>query len=442
MNVIYFSTLAWDEAGGAHNPTRLTRALARRGARVLFVEPQPSRTRAADELPIEITALTDCGMSAGQLRRAWYGLDSGALEPLVQCLAARASSLFDTSARLALYAAPFDPYVRLAPLLRAQGYHIVYYAMDDFAAAPALGYTQFAPAAQAYLERNSDLLLAVTPHTAQALTRGAAGTGRTAHVLPNGIERAELARPSGAPPAVARGELTLGFWGTVMESLVDAELLAHVAAARPQWTIHLLGAVDPEPHRPSVAEALKPFPNVYLHGALPHAELSAYAAAFDVALAPFPDTDFTRGRDPLKVYEYLAAQLPVAAAYTPQLDGVPYVHVADSPAAFVRAIEDAASETVDERVCRDYLTAQTWDARAATFLDLMNTLPPPAVGGDAAILPSFAQPTLAAVLRYANALELELDAMEGWARELEQLAAARGGWQRVKQLLSQWYGSE
>ena len=171
--------------------------------------------------------------------------------------------------------------------------------MDDFAAAPALGYTQFAAGAEDYLARESDVLVSVTPHTARTLER----FGKHAHVVPNGIEVNYLNAPRGAgsrrihPDGLRRGEITLGFWGTLMDSLFDAELVAQVAAARPQWMIHLLGATDPEPHRPSVRERLKSFPNVIFHGAVPHAELPHYAAAFDVALAPFPDNDFgTRAR--------------------------------------------------------------------------------------------------------------------------------------------------
>lgn len=436
MNFLYLSTLAWDEAGGAHNPTQMARALARRGAQVLFVEPQPSRTRETDGLPITVVALTELGMTPVQLRRAWFGLDSGDLDAVARNLLACAPDTGTSAARTAVYSAPFDPFVRLAPCLRARGWNIAYYAMDDFGAAPRLGYTQFAPGAQDYIVRTSDLLLAVTPHGARALER-AAGGRVAAQVLPNGIDRAARLPSALPPPTLARGELTLGFWGTVMESLLDAELIAHVAAARPQWTIHLLGAIDPEPHRASVAARLQAYPNVVMHGAVSHAELPRYARAFDVALAPFPDSDFTRGRDPIKVYEYLAAHLPVAASYTPQLETVPYVQVAYTPAEYLAAIQAAAQHKPDARRVDEYLAAQSWDARAAALLELANALPPRAMQpGAGAVVPSLAQPDLAAVLRYAQALEHEIAQLEGWARELEKLAARRGGLERIKQFFN------
>jgi len=428
LHFLYFSTLTFDEAGGAHNPTQIARALARRGHRVLFVEPQPSTPRDAERLPLEIVALTEIGFTPTQLRRAWFGLETGELETVADALLERLAKFLANETRVAMFAAPFDPYVRLVPFLRAREFLIVYYAMDDFAAAPALGHTQFAPAAETFLVQNAEVLCAVTPHVAQTLAR----FGKTARVIPNGIDLEMFPRGTNASRAqIERGELTLGFWGTLIDSMFDAELVAHVAQARPRWTIHLLGAPDPEPHRPSVVARLKSFSNIFFHGAVPHAELPRYAAAFDVCLAPFPDNAFTRGRDPIKVYEYLAAHVPVAASYAPQLAPLPYVFVAHSPAAFLDAIEQAARTRLDERALDDFLAQQSWDARAQALLDALRGATPHAPMNDAKPLPSFAQPDAQAVMRYAERLERELEQAQVWARDLETIAQTRqNGWKR------------
>ncbi len=426
MNFIYFSTLNFDEAGGAHNPTQITRALTLRGHRVLFVEPQASVQR--DPNPhLECVALTEIGFTVPQLRRAWFGLDSGDMQNVAQALSERIARWNQSETRVAIYAAPFDPFVRLLPFLRAQNFSVVYYAMDNFAAAPALGHTQFAPAAETYLAQHADVLCAVTPHTAQTLQR----FGKPAHVIPNGVALETFASARNIVPAqIERGELTLGFWGTLIDSMFDAELVAHVARMRPRWHIHLLGAPDPEPHRPSVVARLKTFDNIFFHGAILHAELPRYAAAFDVCLAPFPDNAFTRGRDPLKVYEYLAAHKPTAASYAPQLAGLPYVFVAQSPDEFVNAIEQAARTQIDAQVANEFLAAARWDARAAALLDTLRDVKISAAQADSTVLPSFAQPDTHAVMRYAEMLERELEQTQAWARELEQIAQTRGGLKR------------
>lgn len=233
-----------------------------------------------------------------------------------------------------------------------------------------------------------------------------------------------------------RGEVTLGFWGTLMESMFDAALVAHVATARPRWMIHLLGATDPEPHRASVLTQLKDLPNVVLHGAVAHDELPRYAKAFDVALAPFPDNAFTRGRDPIKVYEYLASQMPVVVSYAHSCLPCQIVYVANSPEEFVTNIELAARTPVSTRNLDTFLAQQTWDARAEQLLTIMRAQEiKPQVRASNSALPSFAKPDTTAVLRYADALEQELVQVQTWARELEGQAQTRGTLERVKRFM-------
>lgn len=433
MNFIYFSTLAWDEADGAHNPTQIARALAQRGHMALFVEPQPSASRDSVNLPLRVVALTELGMSPMQLRRAWYGLDSGEMNHIAENLLQLICAWDAAPPRVAIFPAPFDPFVRLIPFLRAHNFSMVYYAMDDFAAAPALGYTQFATGAEEYLVRHSDVLCAVTSHIAQSLER----FGKSAHVIPNAVDLKMWDTSSSLKgTSIERGELTLGFWGTLMDSMIDADLIAYVAQARPRWMIHLLGACDPEAHRPSIAARLEKFPNIFFHGAVPHAELPRYAAAFDVAVAPFPDNAFTRGRDPLKVYEYLAAHLPVVVSYAPQLARVPYVFIAHSHTEFLQAVERAAPTPIDDRELDAFLEQQSWDARAEALLDILPTTTRPITSNTSAtLLPTFANPNVETVMRYANALESELAQVQNWARALEQQAQQRTAFSEVKRLL-------
>lgn len=420
MFFLYFSTVAWDEAGGAHNPTQISRALARLGHPVLFIEPQLSQDRAVASLPITVVALTELGMTPLQLKRSWFGLDSGDLENVAENLRRHVRAFGSNTPRWAIYAAPFEPYVRLVPVLRAQSLGIAYYAMDDFAAAPALGYTQFSPAAEAHLVEQADMLAGVTPRVAQVLER----MGKHAHVIPNGIDPefyANLKRRRSAvlSSRLERGEITVGFWGTVMDSMVNAELIAHVARSRPRWVIHLLGAVDPEPGRPSVAARLREFKNVILHGAVPHTDLPRYARDFDVCIAPFPDNAFTRGRDPIKVYEYLAAHKPVIAMHTPQLSALPYVTVTGTFDEFVGAIELAARTPIDVGRVDRFLEAQSWDNRVKALLGALSATPFALASSRDELLPSLARTDMEAWMNYANALEQELGEVQTWARDLE-----------------------
>ena len=153
----------------------------------------------------------------------------------------------------------------------------------------------------------------------------------------------------------------LGFFGVIDERM-DIELLDAVAEAQPDWQIVMIGPVvkiDPAdlPRRD----------NIHYLGGTSYAELPASLAGWDMALLPFARNDSTRFISPTKTPEYLAAGRPVVS--TSIRDVVrPYgelglVHIADTPAEFVAAVERAMSEDPAKRMQKvDAFLGQTsWD---------------------------------------------------------------------------------
>ena len=62
--------------------------------------------------------------------------------------------------------------------------------------------------------------------------------------------------------------------------------------------------------------------NVKLLGERPYAELPAYLQQFDAAIIPFKMTELTQSTNPVKLYEYLSAGVPVVASPMPELVAV------------------------------------------------------------------------------------------------------------------------
>ena len=91
---------------------------------------------------------------------------------------------------------------------------------------------------------------------------------------------------------------------------------------------------------------------------------------FDVGLVPYRVTRETYHASPLKVYEYLAAGLPVVGADVPglrQFSGVLTLAegLAAWEAALVSALDDRSAAAVAAR--RQAVAPHTWDARIETL---------------------------------------------------------------------------
>jgi UDP-galactopyranose mutase len=184
-----------------------------------------------------------------------------------------------------------------------------------------------------------------------------------AHLFPSSIDAAHFgkARLQQAEPEdqAAIPHPRLGFFGVIDERM-DLDLLAGVAALRPDWHLALIGPIvkiDPE--------ALPQAPNIHYLGQKAYEQLPVYLAGWDAALMPFARNEATRFISPTKTPEYLAGGKPVVS--TSIRDVVrPYgeqglVRIADTPEDTVAAIEETLALTPAER--------SAWQARVDEFLE-------------------------------------------------------------------------
>lgn len=185
------------------------------------------------------------------------------------------------------------------------------------------------------------------------------------HLFPSSVDathfgRAREAQPD-PPDQAALPSPRLGYFGVVDER-VDLQLVADVAAARPDWQLVMVGPVAKiEP------SDLPRAANIHWLGLKPYAELPAYLSGWDVALMPFAINEATRYISPTKTPEYLAGGRPVVS--TPVEDVVRgygdegLVAIAADAGEFVAAVERALvcdRAQLLERAER-LLAAQSWD---------------------------------------------------------------------------------
>lgn len=265
---------------------------------------------------------------------------------------------------------------------------LVYDLTDDWAA------FETDPARRAQVQANierlagrAELVLACS----RQLEESARAWSDRVHYLPNAVDAPGAA--VGPEPAEIR-ELPhprLGYVGTLHGSRLDVGLLVEAARLRPEWSFVLLG---PNELAPADNVRLLGAANVHYLGVQPHSRVRGYLEALDVGLIPHLVSDFTRSLDPLKLYEYLAAGLPVVATpveNAPELQA----HVADAstPPQLVQECERAVAEDSAERAAarRTAVAGATWEARAADVEEALSLEPerPGPAGGVSAVIVSF-----------------------------------------------------
>jgi glycosyltransferase involved in cell wall biosynthesis len=100
-------------------------------------------------------------------------------------------------------------------------------------------------------------------------------------------------------------------------------------------------------------------------GARPADDLPQVLRGADIGLIPYAINDLTRSVFPMKVYEYLAAGLPVLATPLPALDGVEAIETVGSAEELVAVAERVlAADSLEVRRARSKGAAShSWEAR-------------------------------------------------------------------------------
>ncbi len=246
----------------------------------------------------------------------------------------------------------------------------LYYCVDEWSMFSYLDRAETAAAERRLLER-VDAVFAIN----HALADAKRAVNPATFVSPHGVDHAAFARaldPALAVPAdlAALPGPRIGFYGTLRD-WVDFELIAHVARARPAWSIALIGQVLCD------VSAIRGLGNVHLLGQKRHDELPAYCKGFDVGMIPYRIDERMAFVNPLKLREYLSAGLPVVSTPVPEV--VRHSHlcrIADTPEAFVAALDAAFAETSPDarRKRSDAMTQETWSARVAAVMRTVDEL--------------------------------------------------------------------
>ncbi len=210
---------------------------------------------------------------------------------------------------------------------------------------------------QEALVRAADVVAGVSP----ALVADCRSIGIDAIHIANGCDVSAFQPPTVEPARLRRVPRPRVVFAGAWNERVDAALVGHLAASLPEVSILIIGAVS----SPVPTQA-----NVHVLGPVPYAELPAHLHAADVGIIPYRASTFNDASCPLKLYEYLAAGLPVVASavdLAPPLCGSDVVRRCGGPDAFTVAVDSFIGH--DRRAtCVALAAASSWDRRADDLL--------------------------------------------------------------------------
>ena len=195
-------------------------------------------------------------------------------------------------------------------------------------------------------------------------------------LLPNGVDYAHFSRSREAPPPtppsdfaplVVQGRPIIGYYGA-LSRWFDFDLLAQVAAYRPNYSFVLIGPdFDDSLHPSGVLQK----PNIHWLGRKEYAQLPTYLAHFTAAIIPFKLEALTHATSPLKLFEYMAGGRPVVATPMAESARFPGVQTAASPVEFAEQLDVAVLLRQDPgylALIDQIAQENTWTARADTLL--------------------------------------------------------------------------
>ncbi len=276
------------------------------------------------------------------------------------------------------------PYARFGPCLNTT--LMVYDFMDDLEVNKSLG--------RRYQRDHRRLLRQVNlvTVTSDALEAQVKITNTNVVVIPNGVDYAhfsltgESACPADLLPLVRTGQPIIGYYGAFGDWL-DFPLLQLLARHYRQCHVVLIGADfldNVSRHRLPLVE------NIHWLGPKPYQELPAYLHRFDTAIIPFRSGPIAASTSPVKLFEYMAAGIPVVTTDIRECRKYPGVLVSDSQQIFLQNVAKALG-LKDDAAYRAALRTEsmrhTWDIRAQTLLAAVQRLtgkaPTSAVGDSA-----------------------------------------------------------
>ncbi len=214
------------------------------------------------------------------------------------------------------------------------------------------------------IDQKSDLIFTVSESLKNNLFKN-----KNTHWIPNGVNLNHFTNETKISEQLIKiKKPIIGFLG-ILQDRIDIDILKTLAKNNPDKSIVLAGPV----WKNFPKNELDSFNNVHFLGPIPYTEIPSLYNGFAVGIIPYKVNKFTKSIDPMKIYEYLAARLPIVTTPIAGLEKfADYVNVAKTPEQF----DDFVNTSIMEGKLNssyEILNDHTWQKRVNKILELINT---------------------------------------------------------------------
>ena len=336
--VFMFSGTTYVQDVRANRPIRLTRDLMKRGIPVIF---NYHRWRRTDEHP----------EYAGDL------LFQIPIDVTKQFMA-KLATLKTTKKKLFIVSYPHPIIPKILNRFKVNGWMNLYDARDDWEEFEKVGQAKwYSSSVEKYIVTNCDHVTAVSWPLAKKLD--AYEPLDNVHVVPNAL----------SPNFLSEGykwkgskQTKIGYFGHLTASWFDWDSLIEIAKQRPDYLFEIIGHSAPDD--------LDLPNNIDLMGPKTHPEINKIAAEWKVAIIPFKTGLLADAVDPIKIYEYMALDLPTVSFRMPQIDDYPYTITVENNEEFCFALDEYVRYRPKRGVLKKWLAKNKWSDRVNDMLTL------------------------------------------------------------------------
>ena len=336
--IFMFSGTTYVQDVRANRPIRLTRELRKRGIPVIF---NYHRWRRTDEHP----------PYQGDL------LFQIPIDVTKQFMA-KLSTLKTTKKKIFIVSYPHPTIPKILNRFKINGWINLYDARDDWEEFEKVGQAKwYKSSVEKYIVRNCDHVTAVSKPLAEKLDRY--DPMEPVHVVPNALSPNFLSHNY---KWRGNSKVKIGYFGHLTSSWFDWDSLIEIAKSRPKYQFEIIGHSAPDDlELPS---------NIDLMGPKTHPEINLIAAEWSVAIIPFKTGLLSDAVDPIKIYEYMALDLPTVSFRMPQIDDYPATITVENVEDFLIALDEFSMYRPKKGSLNKWLSNNTWGDRVDYMLDL------------------------------------------------------------------------